>query len=88
MVHWEVMKRTLRYVQGTLKLGIQFVKFSSTLVSTFADVDWVRDSDHRSTGGFVVFFGANLISWSARKQTTVSRSSVKAEYKALPNAMT
>jgi hypothetical protein len=86
-VHWEAVKRILRYVKGTLKLGLCFVKSSSTTVSTFADADWAGcPNDRRSTGGFAVFFGANLVSWSARKQATVSRSSTEAEYKALANA--
>jgi hypothetical protein len=64
-----------------------FVKSSSTTITMFADADWAGcPNDHRSTGGFAVFFGTNLVSWSARKQETVSRSSIEVEYKALPNA--
>ena len=57
------------------------------LVTAFSDADWAGCiDDRRSTGGFAVFLGSNLISWCARKQTTVSRSSTEAEYKALANA--
>jgi hypothetical protein len=71
-----------------LNLGLQIIKSGSTIVSTFAAVDWAGcPNDRRSIGGFAVFFGSNLISWSARKQATLSRSSTEAEYKALANAM-
>jgi hypothetical protein len=81
-VHWTAVKRILRYLRGTMALGLRLSRSSSTSVSAFSDADWAGCPDHRrSTGGFAVFLGSNLISWSARKQATVSRSSTKAEYK-------
>jgi len=85
--HFSAVKRILRYVRGTVKLGLHIRKSKSMMVSAFSDADWAGCvDDRRSTGGFAVFLGENLISWTARKQATVSRSSTEAEYKALANA--
>jgi hypothetical protein len=86
-VHWATVKRILRYLKHTMEIGLKICKSSSLLVSAFSDADWAGDQDdRRSTGGYAVFLGSNLISWSARKQSTVSRSSTEAEYKAVANA--
>jgi histone deacetylase 1/2 len=70
-----------------MDLGMQIRRSSSLLVSAFSDADWAGcPDDRRSTRGFAVFFGSNLVSWSARKQATVSSSSMEAEYKSLANA--
>lgn len=83
-VHWTAVKRILRYLNHIASTGMVIRKSSSTLVSAFSDADWAGcPDDRKSTGGYAVFFGSNLISWSARKQATVSRSSTEAEYKAL-----
>jgi histone deacetylase 1/2 len=87
--HWSAVKRILRYVKGAMDVGLYIRKSNSRLVSAFSDADWVGSvDDRRSTGGFAVYFGPNLISWSARKQPTVSQSSTQAEYKSLANTTT
>nr|GEZ57683.1 hypothetical protein [Tanacetum cinerariifolium] len=53
-----------------------------TSLEAFSDADWAGDSDdRRPTGGFTIYLGSQLISWTARKQRTVSCSSTEAEYK-------
>lgn len=57
------------------------------MLSAFSDADWAGSvDDRRSTGGFAISLGGNLVSWSARKQTTVPRSSTEAGYKSMANA--
>jgi histone deacetylase 1/2 len=78
--HFSAVKRILRYVHGTSKYGLRIRKSKCRIDSAFSDADWAGDvDDRRSTGGFAVFLGENLISWTARKQATVSRSSTEAE---------
>jgi histone deacetylase 1/2 len=84
--HYEAVKRILRFVRGTVSTGLRFHRSPSMDLSIFTDADWAGcPDDRRSTGGFAVFLGPNLVSWSSRKQLTVSRSSTEAEYKALAN---
>jgi hypothetical protein len=80
-------KRILQYIKSCTSIGLRICRSSSTLVSGYSDVDWVGClDDRRSTVGFTIFLGNNLISWTVKKQATVSRSSIKVEYKSLANA--
>jgi histone deacetylase 1/2 len=54
--HWSVVKRILRYIQGSVSLGLKLVKSNSLMVSAFSDADCAGCvDDRRSTGGFAVF---------------------------------
>jgi hypothetical protein len=85
--HWSAVKRILRYLNATINHCLCIKKTTSSLLSAFSDADWAGNpDDRRSTGGFTIFFGGNLVSWSSKKHPTVSRSSTEAEYKEVANA--
>lgn len=83
--HMHCVKRTFRYLQGTLTYGLTLRALSPTfMVIAYSDADWAGCPDsRRSTSGFAMFLGSNLISWRAKKQPTVSKSSTEVEYRAI-----
>ncbi|GJW29749.1 ribonuclease H-like domain-containing protein [Tanacetum coccineum] len=86
--HFAALKRILRYVQGTLELGLQLYASATTSLVGYTDADWAGcPSTRRSTSGYCVFLGDNLLSWSAKRQHTISRSSAEAEYRGVANVV-
>ena len=86
--HLAALKRILRYVRGTLELGLHIRASSQLDLVVYSDADWAGCPDTRkSTSGYAVFLGDTLISWSSKRQNTVSHSSAEAEYRAVANAV-
>lgn len=86
--HLQALKRILRYIQGTKAKGLQFLRRQKMALTVYSNADWAGCPDtRRSTSGFCVYLGDNLVSWSAKRQPTVSRSSAEAEYKGVADAV-
>ncbi|KAK2418425.1 putative mitochondrial protein [Trifolium repens] len=85
--HWNAVIRILKYIKGLPGKGLVFTDRGNTNIIGYSDADWAGDaSDRRSTSGYCVFIGGNLISWKSKKQTVVARSSTEAEYRAMAHA--
>lgn len=69
---FQMVKRILRYLKGTIRMG-HLIQGDSSLESTaYSDSDWAGCKQTRkSTTGFCAMLGNNVISWSAKKQTTM-----------------
>ncbi|CAL8152863.1 unnamed protein product [Prunus armeniaca] len=79
--HMGVARRVLRYVQGTLNYGIEYVKDKSAILIGFCDADWAgSEDDSRSTSSYAFSFGSGAFSWAFVKQNTVALSTAEAEY--------
>ncbi|KAK1415156.1 hypothetical protein QVD17_30928 [Tagetes erecta] len=86
--HFQFLKRILRYVKGTISYGLSITPSPSDRLVAYSDADWGGCPDtRRSTSGFCVFLGHNLISWSSKRQPTISRSSAEAEYRGVANTV-
>jgi hypothetical protein len=93
--HVEAAKRIIRYVKGTISMGLWYpFETSADLagycrITGYSDADWAGCvEDRKSTSGGCFYFGNCLIAWHCKKQTCISLSTGEAEYVAAGSGCT
>ncbi|KAG8492771.1 hypothetical protein CXB51_010255 [Gossypium anomalum] len=81
VVHFRAAKRVLRYIKGTLRLGLLFKKEEELKLVGYSDSDWAGCiDDMKSTSGYFFTLGSSVFCWCSKKQQTVAQSTAEAEY--------
>lgn len=80
-LHMQAVKRVLRYLNGTINLGILYKRNGNEKLEAYTDSDYAGDmDDRRSTSGYVFMLSTGAVSWSSKKQPVVTLSTTEAEF--------
>lgn len=85
--HAAAIKQILRYLKGTLSLGLVFRRAEGIKLVGYSDSSHnINENDGRSTTGHMFYLNDCLITWCSQKQETVALSSCEAEFMAATEA--
>lgn len=85
--HWQLVKRILRYLQGTQNCGILYKTGVEFKLDCHCDANWGGDrATGKSTTGVIFTVAGSPVTWYSRLQSTVAGSTAEAEYIALAEA--
>jgi histone deacetylase 1/2 len=80
------VEATMCYLCQYPSTGLYFVEGEESNLLGFSNIDFAHVLDDRIfTGAYIFVLGTTPVSWSSKKQTTTTRSSCGAEYRALSN---
>lgn len=77
--NWQQVKHIFRYLRGTIDLKLP-CRRTGKPIQVYCDADWVNGSDRRSISGYRILLAGAPVIWQTRKQTSLARSTVEAEY--------
>ncbi|RVX02234.1 Copia protein [Vitis vinifera] len=79
--HLSAVKRILRYLKGTMNIGLWYPKGDNFELIGFSYADFAGCRvERKSTSGTCHFLGHSLVSWHSKKQNSVALSMAEAEY--------
>jgi hypothetical protein len=85
--HWEGVKRVFRYLKATSDLKLTFRRTKKFVLKAYVDSDFAGCLDtSRSTTGWIFLLGGTAVSWSSKRQKSVTLSTCEAEYMAAGSA--
>ena len=80
-VHLVAAKHVMRYLKGTIDFGLYYDGIHEYRLYGYTDADWAGSiSDRKRTSGRCFCLRSAMSSWFSRKQSSVSLSTVEAEY--------
>ena len=86
--NWAVVEHILCYLKGASGRGILYSNHGHNRVECFTNADCAGSKeDRRSTSGYCIFVGGNLVSWKSKKKGAVSCSSAESKYRAMPQSV-
>jgi len=85
--HWLAAKRVLRYLAGTVRIGLVYTPTDQPLLG-YSDADWGGDLvTRKSYSGYAFLMSGGAVTWKSQKQRSVALSSTEAEYVSLSEAV-
>ena len=83
--HWNGLKRVYAYLKYTRDLWLSFGTVKAK-IEGFSDADGMSQQDRHAISGYVFMLNGGAVSWSSKRQDTISLSTTEAEYIALTHA--
>ena len=81
--HWDALDRVLRYLKGTIYLGLHYRRFPGVLEG-YSDASWIaKKSGSNGVTGYLFTLAGGAVSWKSTRQTVITRSTFEAELCAL-----
>ncbi|RVW67597.1 Retrovirus-related Pol polyprotein from transposon RE1 [Vitis vinifera] len=79
--HLSAVKRILRYLKGTMDIGLWYPKGDNFELIGYSDADFAGCKvERKSTSDTCHFLGHSLVSWHSNNQNSVALSTAEAEY--------
>ena len=80
--HWDAAMRVPHYLKSSPGQSILLPAQNNLQIFVYCDSNWATCwMSRQSTTGYLVKLGDALVSWKTKRQETVSRSLVEAEYR-------
>ncbi|RDX92968.1 hypothetical protein CR513_24839, partial [Mucuna pruriens] len=76
--HLQAVERILQYLKASPGKGLLFIKEGTLSMEIYTNANYIGSVvDKKSTSGYCMFLGGNLLTWKSKKQNVVARSNAE-----------